>query len=78
VNSGLKVFIMNRQTIFLFNEVRVYHRPHPSPDTDKGAVANIASVAMAEGKSLNQWIVDTLEHAAPGFNRSGGFRKKAY
>ncbi|RLB86574.1 MAG: toxin-antitoxin system HicB family antitoxin, partial [Deltaproteobacteria bacterium] len=26
--------------------------------------ANIASVAMAEGKSLNQWIVDTLEHAA--------------
>jgi len=26
--------------------------------------ANIVSAAMAEGKSLNQWIVDTLEHAA--------------
>ncbi|MCF6248946.1 MAG: type II toxin-antitoxin system HicB family antitoxin [Desulfobacula sp.] len=26
--------------------------------------ANIASAAMAEGKSLNQWIVDTLEYAA--------------
>ena len=25
--------------------------------------ANIASVAMAEGKSLNKWIVDTLENA---------------
>jgi hypothetical protein len=22
-------------------EVRVFHRPHPSPDTDKGAVASI-------------------------------------
>jgi hypothetical protein len=26
---------------FLFGEVRVFHRPHPSPDTDKGAVASI-------------------------------------
>ena len=26
--------------------------------------ANITSAAMAEGKSLNQWIVDTLEDAA--------------
>jgi predicted HicB family RNase H-like nuclease len=26
--------------------------------------ANIASAAMAEGKSLNQWIVDILEDAA--------------
>jgi predicted HicB family RNase H-like nuclease len=25
--------------------------------------ANIAIAAMAEGKSFNQWIVDTLEHA---------------
>ena len=25
--------------------------------------ANIVSAAMAEGKSLNQWIVDTLEYA---------------
>lgn len=27
--------------IFLFNEVRVFHRPHPSPNTDKGAVATM-------------------------------------
>ncbi len=26
--------------------------------------ANIASAATAEGKSLNQWIVDTLDNAA--------------
>lgn len=26
--------------VFLFGEVRVFHRPHPSPDTDKGAVAS--------------------------------------
>ena len=31
----------SRVEVFLFNEVRIYHRPHPRPDTDKGAVANI-------------------------------------
>lgn len=31
----------SRVAIFLFNQVRVMHRPHPSPDTDKGAVASI-------------------------------------
>jgi len=31
----------SRVEVFLFNEVRVYHRPHPHPDTDKGAVASI-------------------------------------
>jgi len=31
----------SRIEVFLFNEVRVYHRPHPSLDTDKGAVASI-------------------------------------
>lgn len=29
----------SRVAIVLFNEVRVFHRPHPSPKTDKGAVA---------------------------------------
>ena len=28
-------------SVFLFGEVRVFHRPHPSPNTDKGAVAGI-------------------------------------
>lgn len=27
--------------VFLFNEIRVFHRPHPRPTTDKGAVASI-------------------------------------
>lgn len=31
----------SRVSVKLFGEVRVFHRPHPSPDTDKGAVADI-------------------------------------
>jgi len=31
----------SRIGIRLFGERRVFHRPHPSPDTDKGAVASI-------------------------------------
>jgi hypothetical protein len=31
----------SRVAVVLFDEVRVFHRPHPSPDTDKGAVASV-------------------------------------
>jgi hypothetical protein len=31
----------SRVAVVLFGEVRVFHRPHPSPHTDKGAVASI-------------------------------------
>ena len=31
----------SRVGVYLFDEIRVFHRPHPSPDTDKGAVASI-------------------------------------
>jgi len=31
----------SRIGVVLFGEVRVFHRPHPSPDTDKGAVESI-------------------------------------
>jgi hypothetical protein len=31
----------SRVGVVLFGEVRVFHRPHPSPDTDKGAVESI-------------------------------------
>lgn len=31
----------SRVEVFLFGVVRVFHRPHPSPDTDKGALASI-------------------------------------
>ena len=31
----------SRIAVVLFSEVRVFHRPHPSPNTDKGAVASV-------------------------------------
>ncbi len=31
----------SRVAVVLFGEVRVFHRPHPSPNTDKGAINSI-------------------------------------
>ena len=31
----------SRVAVVLFNEVRVFHRQRPSPNTDKGAIASI-------------------------------------
>lgn len=31
----------SRIAVVLFGQVRVFHRPHPSPDTDKGAIVSI-------------------------------------
>ncbi len=31
----------SRVAVILFGEVRVFHRPHPSPDAHKGAVESI-------------------------------------
>jgi len=31
----------SRVAVALFEEVRVFHRPHPSPNTDNGAVTSI-------------------------------------
>ena len=31
----------SRVGVKLFGDRRVFHRPHPSPDTDKGAVVSI-------------------------------------
>jgi hypothetical protein len=31
----------SRILVRLFGERRVFHRPHPTPDTDKGAVASV-------------------------------------
>ncbi len=43
--GGLGVEVTEREgsrvAIVLFNEVRVFHRPHPSPKTDKGAVVSV-------------------------------------
>lgn len=39
----------SRVGVFLFGEVRVFHRPHPSPETDKGAVESIRKWLDANG-----------------------------
>lgn len=39
----------SRIGVVLFDEVRVFHRPHPSPDTDKGAVASIRNWLESHG-----------------------------
>jgi hypothetical protein len=31
----------SRVGVILFGEIQVFQRPHPSPDTDKGAVSSI-------------------------------------
>lgn len=38
-----------RVGVRLFGERRVFHRPHPSPDTDKGAVASIRNWLRENG-----------------------------
>lgn len=43
--KGLGATIKEREGsrigVILFGEIQVFHRPHPSPDTDKGAVSSI-------------------------------------
>jgi len=39
----------SRVAVVLFGEVKVFHRPHPSPDTDKGAVAGIRNWLKQHG-----------------------------
>lgn len=43
--KGLGAEVLEREgsrvAVVLFGEVRVFHRPHPSPHTDKGAVASV-------------------------------------
>ena len=39
----------SRVGVVLFGEVRVFHRPHPTPDTDKGAVVSIRKWLLSHG-----------------------------
>ena len=41
----------SRVAVIVFGEVRVFHRPHPSPSTDKGAVASIRKWLEQHGVS---------------------------
>lgn len=39
----------SRVAVVMFGEVRVFHRPHPSPKADKGAVASVRRWLDAHG-----------------------------
>ena len=39
----------SRVAVVLFDEVRVFHRPHPMPETDKGAVSSIRKWLESHG-----------------------------
>lgn len=39
----------SRIGVVLFGEVRIFHRPHPSPDTDKGALASVRKWLESQG-----------------------------
>lgn len=39
----------SRVSVYLFGVVRVFHRPHPSPDTDKGALATVRKWLLENG-----------------------------
>jgi hypothetical protein len=39
----------SRVAVILFGEVQVYHRPHPEPTTDKGAVASVRKWLESHG-----------------------------
>ena len=41
----------SRVAIVLFEEVRVFHRPHPSPHTDKGAAVSVRKWLEQHGVS---------------------------
>ena len=39
----------SRIAVVLFGEVRVFHRPHPGPNVDKGAVASMRNWLRQHG-----------------------------
>jgi hypothetical protein len=41
LGAGISEREGSRVAVVLFNEVRVFHRPHPSPKADKGAVVSV-------------------------------------
>lgn len=44
----------SRVAVVLFGQVKVFHRPHPSPDTDKGAVSSIKKWLQENGVMPNE------------------------
>lgn len=54
----------SRIAVILDNEVQVYHRPHPQPTTDKGAVASVRKWLDALGYNT----VDDATETSPTIN----------
>jgi len=46
----------SRIRVFLFGQSQVFHRPHPRPTTDKGAVA-----------AIRKWLAANLDEIDEGF-----------
>lgn len=42
----------SRIGVKLFNQIKVFHRPHPSPMTDKGAVATVRKWLQENGVTV--------------------------
>ncbi len=42
----------SRVAVILYGEVQVYHRPHPEPTTDKGAVVSVRNWLASHGVKL--------------------------
>ena len=49
LGGGVSERAGSQVAVVLFGEGRVFPRPHPSPDTDKGAVASIRKWFEAHG-----------------------------
>ncbi|WLF84550.1 hypothetical protein L3D26_03500 [Moraxella sp. ZY21109] len=52
----------SRVAIILFGEVKVFHRPHPSPDTDKGAVKSVKQWLELHGITPNDILEESHEY----------------
>lgn len=52
----------SRIAVILFGEVKVFHRPHPSPDTDKGAVKSVKQWLELHGITPNDILEENNEH----------------
>lgn len=63
---SLGAMIMEREgsrvAIILFGEVKVFHRPHPSPDTDKGAVKSVKQWLELHGITPNDILEESHEY----------------
>ena len=44
----------SRVAVILFSQVKVFHRPHPKPTTDKGAIASIRTWFELNGITQDQ------------------------